>query len=73
MDSWNKFNELQIPTMSKFYSELAMENITNSNYRHAERVFKIFNNKKLGDYHDFYVQSDVLLLADVFENFRDQC
>ena len=50
-----------------------MENITNSDYRHAQRVFKTFNNKNLGDYRDIYVQSDVLLLADVFENFRNQC
>ena len=50
-----------------------MENITNSDYRHAQRVFKTFNNKNLGDYHDLYVESDVLLLVDVFENFRNQC
>ena len=50
-----------------------MKNITNSDYRHAQRVFKTFNNKNLGDYHDLYVQSDVLLLTDVFENFRNQC
>ena len=73
MNSWNKFDELQIPTMNKFYRELTMENITNSDYRHDKRVFKTFNNKNVGDYHDLYVQSDVLLLADVFENFRDQC
>ena len=59
--------------MKKFPSELTMEDITNSGYRHAQRLFKTFNNKNLGDYHDIYVQSDVLLLADVFENFRDQC
>ena len=50
-----------------------MENITNSDYRHAQRVFKTSNNKNLGDYHDLYVQSDVLLLADVFENSKNQC
>ena len=50
-----------------------MENITNCDYRHAERVFRTFNNKNLGHYHDLYVRSDVLLLTDVFEKFRDQC
>ena len=50
-----------------------MENIINSDYRHAQRLFKTFNNKNLGDYHDLYFQSDVLLLDDVFENFRSQC
>ena len=73
MDSWNKFNQNKLPPVNNFYSELTMKNITNSDYRHAQRVFKTFNNKKLGDYHDLYVQSDVLLLADVFENVRNQC
>ena len=50
-----------------------MENITHSDYRYAQRVFKTFNNKTLGNYHDLYVQSNVLLLADAFENFRNQC
>ena len=40
---------------------------------HAKKVFKIFNKKNIGDYHDLYVQSDTLLLADVFENFRKKC
>ena len=50
-----------------------MKNTTNSDYRHVQRVFKTFNNKNLGDYHHLYVQSAVLLLADVFEDFRRQC
>ena len=73
MDSWNKFNQDKLRPMNKFYGELTMENITNSDYRHAQRVFKTFNNKNLGDYHDLYVQSDVLLFADLFEDFRNQC
>ena len=50
-----------------------MEDITGVDYRHAKRLFKIFNNKNIGDYHDLYVNSDTLLLADVFENFRNKC
>ena len=50
-----------------------MENITDAEYRHAKIIFQEFNNKNLGDYHDLYVQSDTLLLADVFENFRNKC
>ena len=46
-----------------------MEDITEVGHRHAKRVFKSLNNKNLIDYHDFYVQSDTLLLADIFENF----
>ena len=49
-----------------------MEDITDD-YRQAQKVLEEFNNKKLGDYHDLYVQSDTLLLADVFENFRNNC
>ena len=50
-----------------------MEDFTDVDYRHAKRVFNGVNNKNLGDYHDFYVQSDTLLLADVFGNFRKMC
>ena len=56
-----------------FYSSLNMEDITVVDYRRVKRVFKNLNNKNLGDYHDLYVQSDTLLLADVFENFRNKC
>ena len=50
-----------------------MEDITDVDHRHAKRVFKNLNNKNLGDYHDLYVQSDTLWLADVFKNFRNKC
>ena len=50
-----------------------MEDISNIDYRHADNVFKRFKLKNLGHYHDLYVQSDTLLLADVFNNFRDMC
>ena len=50
-----------------------MEDITDVDHRHAKRVFKSLNNKNLGDYHDLYVQSDTLLLEDVFEHFRNMC
>ena len=50
-----------------------MEDISDIDYRHANNVFKVFKLEKLGDYHDLYVQSDTLLLADVFNNFRDMC
>ena len=56
-----------------FYSNLKLKNITDVGYRHAKRVYKEFNDKNLGDYHDLYVQSDTLIEADVFENFRNKC
>ena len=71
MDSWKRFDETSLPNKKAFYSSRNMENITDIDYRHANRVFKGFKLKNLGDYHDFYVQSDTLLLADVFETFRN--
>ena len=73
MDSWERFDETSLPGKEAFYNSLNMENITDVDYRHAKRVFKSLNYKNLGDYHDLYVQSDTLLLADVFENFRNKC
>ena len=50
-----------------------MEDISDTDYKHANTVFEKFNLNSLGDYHDLYVRSDTLLLADVFENFRNAC
>ena len=73
MDGREKFNELSSPDKDYFYSELNKENITDEDYAHARKVWKVFEIKNLGEYHDLYVQSDTLLLTDVFENFRDRC
>ena len=73
MDSWERFNETSLPDKKAFYSELNLEDITDKDYAHAQKVFEEFKLKNLGDYHDLYVQSDTLLLADVFENFRNKC
>ena len=73
MDGWDKFDETSIPNKEWFYSNLTMENITETDYIHANNVFKTFKLNNLGDYHDLHVQSDTLPLADVFENFRKAC
>ena len=73
MDSWEKFNEKSLPSKEDFYSSLNMEDIDDIDYRHDNNVFQVLKLENLGDYHDLYVQSDTLLLADVFENFRDMC
>ena len=73
MDFWERFDEILLPNKEDFYSGLNMKNITKVDCRHAKRVFKNFNNKNIGEYHDLYVQSNTLLLADVFENFRNKC
>ena len=73
MDSWERFDETSLPNKKAFYSELNLEDITDKDYEHAQKVWKVFGIKNLGEYHDLYVQSDTLLLADVFENFRNKC
>ena len=72
MDSLEKFNETSLPSKD-FYSNSNMEDIDDIDYRHGNNVFKVFKLENLGDYHDLYVQSETLLLADVFNNFRDMC
>ena len=69
-DVWEKFNETTLPEKEEFYGNLNMEDITDADYMHAERVCKDFEIKKAGEYHDLYLKSDTLPLADVFENFR---
>ena len=73
VDNWERFNETSLPSKKEFYSNLNMEDIDDIDYRHGNNVFKGFKLENLGDYHDLYVQSDTLLLADVFQNSRDMC
>ena len=71
MDNWERFDKTSLPNKESFYSNLNMENIDDIDYRHGNNVIKRFKLKNLGEYHDLYVKSDTLLLADVFENFRN--
>ena len=73
MDSRERFNETSLPSKEDFYSNLNMEDLDDIGYRHGNNVFKRFKLENVGQYHDLYVQSDTLLLADVFENFRHMC
>ena len=72
-DTWEKFSEISLPSKEDFYSNLNIEDISDIDYRHANNVFKVFKLENLGNYQDLYVQSNTLLLADVFNNFRDMC
>ena len=72
MDDWEKFNETSLPTKD-LYSYLDMEDITDAYYAHAKKVCKDFEIRNLEEYHYLYVQINTLLLADVFENFRNMC
>ena len=67
MDSWQRFDEESLPDKEYFYSELNNEGITDEEYEHAQKVWKVFKIKNLGMYHDLYVQGDTSLLAEVFE------
>ena len=68
-----KINETSLPEKQDLYSHLNMEEISDADYAHTKRVCKNFQLKNLGEYHELYVQSHALLLADVFENFRNMC
>ena len=63
MDSFQKFGDQQLPPKEEFYSILTDEGISDD----------IFGVNTVGDYHDLYLNSDILLLADIFENFRKTC
>ena len=73
MDSWEKYDENALPYKKDFYSSLNLEDISDEDYAHAQKVWEVFKINNLGDYHDLYVQSETLLLADVFQNFRNMC
>ena len=62
MDSWKRFKEESLPDKESFYSELNKEDITDEEYEHAQKVWKVFEIKNLGEYHDLYVQSDIYYL-----------
>ena len=73
MDSPERLKETQLPPKSAFYSKLTKQKCSDENYKHAQKIWKEFNMKTMKDYHDLYLMLDVLLLADVFENFREVC
>ena len=73
VNSWDRFNETQLPPIDAFYSNLNMSSISEEDYQHAQLVWKEFRIRDLGDYHDLYLRTDVVLLANVFEAFRDTC
>ena len=73
MDTEEKFNKTKLPPREAFYSKLSGKGISEKDYKHAWNVWNTFKMKTFKDYHKLYNETDVLLLADVFENFRDLC
>ena len=73
MDSWDKFSENKLPDKDKFYNKLNMDGVKDKDYEHACKVWKEFGMKNMGEYHDLYLFTDTILLANVFESFRNVC
>ena len=73
MSSLDKFEESQLPPTEAFYSNLNMSNISEDDYQHVQKVWKKFRIRNLGEYHDLYLRTNVILLANVSEAFRDTC
>ena len=73
LTAWKKLDETSLPQKEAFYSKLTGEGITDEDYQHAHTVWKEFNIESMNDYHKLYNLSDVLLSADIFENFRSIC
>ena len=71
LNSFDRFKETSLPEKKRFYCTLRNSNVTDQYYDHTTNVWNKFNMKTFGDYHDIYLKSDVLLLADIFKNFRD--
>ena len=73
MDSREKIDETTLPTKKSFYSNLNLENISDEDYAHAQKVWDVFKKIYIGEYYDLYVKIEAFLLADIFENFRNMC
>ena len=73
MDKEEKFKDTKLPPREAFYSKLSGRGISKKDYKHAWNVWNTFKMETFKDYHELYNETDVLLLADVFENFRDLC
>ena len=73
MNSFEKFEDNRLPKKEDFFSIMNNEHITDEEYQHAQNVWNEFGLSSMGEYHDLYLKSDILLLTDVFENFRKVC
>ena len=72
-NSWDKFDRTELPPRKDFYSLLSQQNISKEDYKHVQEVWQTFEMKNFGEYHDLYLETDVLLLADVFMNYTIMC
>ena len=73
MDSWDRFKETSLPSIESFYSNLNMSGVSEMDCKHAHKVWREFGIRNMGEYHDLYLRTDAILLANVFEEFRKVC
>ena len=73
MNSFEHFKETQLPPQAAFYSKLKEQELSDEDYEHAMAIWSSFGLRSMGQYHDLYLKTDVVLLSDVFENFRSTC
>ena len=73
MDDWNRFKETTLPPKEAFYSKLSMSGVSDQDYEHTCTVWREFCLKDLGEYHDLYLKTDIILLANIFKAFRKVC
>ena len=73
MNSWDRFNETRLPSKDAFYSNLYMSGVGDKENEHTSNVWREFRIRNMGEYHDLYLKTDTVLLANVFESFRSVC
>ena len=73
IDSWDRFEEMNLPSKDSFYSALSMSGVSETDYEHARKIWREFGINNMGEYHHLYLKTDVILLANVFEAFRNVC
>ena len=73
MDSWDRFKEMSLPSIKRFYSNLNMSEVSNADYEHTCSVLRAFGIRNMGEYHDLYLRINVILLSNVLKSFRRVC
>ena len=73
MDSWDRFKETVLPPKDSFYSALSMSGVCETDYEHARKVWREFGINNMGEYHNLYLKTDIILVTNVFEALRNVC
>ena len=73
MDSWDRFKEMSLPSIERFYSNINMSGVSDGDYEHACSIWREFKIRNMGEYHNLYSRTDVFILANVFKSFKGVC